>query len=74
MNDAGAFMFADDNTGIAGIDFFGHIIPAVGSGAEQVRYLGRTIECQGCGETIKLEDHTPIAAVQRLIDEAGDGG
>lgn len=34
--------------------------------------LGRTIECQGCGETIKLEDHTPIAAVQRLIDEARD--
>ena len=74
LNDAGAFMFADDNTGIAGIDFFGHIIPAVGSGAEQVRCLGRTIECQGCGETTKLEDHTPIAAVQRLIDEAGDGG
>lgn len=34
--------------------------------------LGRTIECQGCGETIKLEDCTLIAAVQRLIDEAGD--
>ena len=31
--------------------------------------LGRTIECQGCGETIRLEDDTPIAAVQRLIDE-----
>jgi hypothetical protein len=35
--------------------------------------LDRTIECQGCGETSKLEDHTPIAAVQRLIDETGDG-
>lgn len=36
--------------------------------------LGLTIECQGCGETIKLEDHTPIAAVQKLIDDVGDGG
>jgi DNA-directed RNA polymerase subunit RPC12/RpoP len=32
--------------------------------------LGRTIECPGCGETIKLEDDTPISKVQRLIDEA----
>ena len=32
--------------------------------------LERTVECQGCGETIKLEDRTPIGAVQRLIDEA----
>lgn len=31
--------------------------------------LGRFIECQGCGETIRLEDDTPISAVQRLIDE-----
>lgn len=35
--------------------------------------LGRTIKCQGCGETIKFEDHTQIAAVQRLVDKAGDG-
>lgn len=34
--------------------------------------LGLTIECQGCGETIKLEDHAPIAAVQRLIDAVGE--
>ena len=32
--------------------------------------LGLTIECQGCGETVKLIDETPIGAVQRLIDEA----
>ena len=32
--------------------------------------LGKTIECQGCGETIKLEDATPIGKVQRLIAEA----
>lgn len=32
--------------------------------------LERTVECQGCGETIKLEDDTPIGKVQRLIDEA----
>lgn len=32
--------------------------------------LRRTIECQGCGETVKLEDATPIGEVQRLIDEA----
>lgn len=32
--------------------------------------LQRTVECQGCGVTIKLEDATPIGAVQRLIDEA----
>lgn len=35
--------------------------------------LGRTVECQGCGETIRLEDDTVIGTVQRLIDEAGDG-
>lgn len=35
--------------------------------------LSLTIECQGCGETIKLEDDTPIAAVQRLIDDLSDG-
>jgi hypothetical protein len=34
--------------------------------------LGRTFECPGCGETIRLEDDTPIGAVQRLIDQAGD--
>jgi peptide subunit release factor 1 (eRF1) len=34
--------------------------------------LGRTIECQGCGETIKLEDDTKIGAVQKLINETGD--
>ncbi len=34
--------------------------------------LGRTLECQGCGETIRLEDDTAIGAVQRLIDEARD--
>ncbi len=32
--------------------------------------LGLTVECQGCGETVRLVDNTPIAAVQRLIDEA----
>lgn len=32
--------------------------------------LERTVECQGCGETIKLEDGTSIGTVQRLIDEA----
>lgn len=31
--------------------------------------LGRTIECQGCGETIRLEEATPIAAVQALMDK-----
>ncbi len=31
--------------------------------------LGRTIECQGCGETIRPIDDTPFADVQRLIDE-----
>lgn len=35
--------------------------------------LSLTIECQGCGETIKLEDDTPIAAVQQLIDDLSDG-
>jgi peptide subunit release factor 1 (eRF1) len=34
--------------------------------------LARTVECQGCGVTIRLGDDTPIAAVQRLIDEVGD--
>ena len=32
--------------------------------------LQKTIECQGCGETIRLEDGTLIGAVQRLIDKA----
>jgi hypothetical protein len=31
--------------------------------------LKRTIECPGCGETIRLIDETPISKVQRLIDE-----
>jgi hypothetical protein len=31
--------------------------------------LARTIECLGCGETIRPIDDTPIGAVQRLIDE-----
>jgi hypothetical protein len=35
--------------------------------------LRRTVECQGCGETIKLEDDTPVAVVQKLIDEANPG-
>lgn len=34
--------------------------------------LGRTIECQGCGETIKLYDDTVIEKVQGLIDELGN--
>lgn len=34
--------------------------------------LDRTIECQGCGETIKLYDDTMIGKVQRLIDEFDD--
>lgn len=34
--------------------------------------LGLTVECQGCGETLRLEDQTPIGEVQRLIDEVGD--
>lgn len=34
--------------------------------------LGRTIECQGCGETIKLYDDTAIEKVQGLIDELGN--
>lgn len=33
--------------------------------------LGRTVECQGCGETIRPIDDTPIGIVQRLIDQAG---
>ena len=31
--------------------------------------LGKTIECLGCGETIRLIDDTPIGTVQRLIDK-----
>ena len=31
--------------------------------------LGLTVECQGCGETIHLQDDTPIGSVQRLIDD-----
>ena len=31
--------------------------------------LSLTVECQGCGETIHLQDDTPIGAVQRLIDD-----
>lgn len=32
--------------------------------------LQRTIECQGCGETIRPIDETPIGKIQALIDEA----
>ena len=32
--------------------------------------LGKTVECLGSGETIRLADNTPIGTVQRLIDEA----
>lgn len=32
--------------------------------------LGLTVECPGCGETIRPIDDTPIGAIQRLIDEA----
>ena len=35
--------------------------------------LKRTIECQSCGETIRPEDGTPIAAVQKLIDNQREG-
>lgn len=31
--------------------------------------LKRTVECAGCGETIRLIDDTPIGKIQRLIDE-----
>ena len=31
--------------------------------------LRRTVECQGCGETIRPIDKTPIGKVQALIDE-----
>ncbi len=34
--------------------------------------LERTIECPRCGETIRPIDDTPIARIQKLIDEAGD--
>lgn len=33
--------------------------------------LRRTIECPGCGETIRLIDATPIGAVQKLIEDTG---
>jgi peptide subunit release factor 1 (eRF1) len=32
--------------------------------------LKRTIECPGCGETVRLLDETSISIVQALIDEA----
>ena len=35
----------------------------------QALRLKRTVECQGCGETIRPIDETPIGAIQRLIDE-----
>lgn len=35
--------------------------------------LKRTVECQACGETIRPQDGTIIAAVQKLMDENGDG-
>lgn len=31
--------------------------------------LARTVECQGCGETLALLDDTPIGTIQQLIDE-----
>ena len=31
--------------------------------------LGLTVECPGCGETIRPIDDTPIGKVQKLIDE-----
>ena len=31
--------------------------------------LERTIECPGCGETIRPIDDTPIGKIQKLIDE-----
>ncbi|WP_145200329.1 hypothetical protein [Sphingobium sp. B2] len=34
--------------------------------------LERTIECPGCGVTVRPIDDTPIGAVQKLIDEAGE--
>lgn len=34
--------------------------------------LARTIDCPGCGETIRPIDDTPIATIQKLIDETGD--
>lgn len=36
--------------------------------------LGRMLECQGCGETIRLEDATPIEVVQHLIAQADGKG
>jgi uncharacterized Zn finger protein len=35
----------------------------------RTRRLGKTVECLGCGETIRLTDDTLIGAVQRLIDD-----
>lgn len=32
--------------------------------------LELTIECPGCGETIRPIDNTPIGKIQGLIDEA----
>jgi hypothetical protein len=32
--------------------------------------LKRTIECPGCGETIRPVDDTPIGKIQKLVDEA----
>lgn len=32
--------------------------------------LARTIDCPGCDETIRPIDDTPLARVQKLIDEA----
>lgn len=36
--------------------------------------LGLTVECPGCGETIRPIDDTPIGAIQKLIDEANADG
>ena len=35
--------------------------------------LERTVDCPGCGETIRPIDDTPIGLVQKLIDEAQSG-
>jgi len=35
--------------------------------------LKRTIDCPGCGETIRPIDETPIGEIQRLIDELDEG-
>lgn len=49
--------------------------PACGAGftiSRRTMRLARTIECPGCGATVRPIDDTPIAAVQKLINDAGD--